>query len=739
MATLVLTAVGSAIGGPIGGALGAVLGQTLDQNLLFKPAGREGPRIQDLTVQTSSYGSQIPRIYGRMRVAGTVIWATDIKETKQTESSGKGKPGSTTYAYSACFAVALSSRPIYSVGRIWADGKIFRGSAGDFKTPTGFQIHTGQEDQLADDLIEAAEADGASPAFRGLAVAVFEDMDLADYGNRIPSLTFEVIADDQDVIVADILADLSNDSISSDINRTLSGFAGAGPDRRAAILPLMRAMPMSFQDVGTGHHALHQLEEELAKTIFEEQHIAHQTDGQDLSRPEMQSRSEAQVPRQLALRYYDPDRDYQTSLQNAFRSGKSRMVKHLDFPAVLPAADARSLADTGLWAAYQNRVSASAHIVPVSNFAKPGSLVVLPNWPDTWRVRGWEFKGGAIELALSRFGGRLPDQENSADQGRAVQEPDALAGPTRAALVDLPFALESPEQISDSPRLFAVAAGETGWRNAQLYTVDDEGESSQWIAPVPSPALLGTCEDILAGASPLLVDEVSKLDIVLHNPEMNLHDASDAQLLAGQNLASIGAEIIQFGSALPLGNNRYRISRLLRGLGGTEIEIERHEADEDFILLESGSLVEIGSRFYSIFQPVSIAVVGRDDDEPVIASLAYSGRALKPWSPVHPSRSFGSTGDLTLGWTRRSRAGLLWLDGVDAPRAEDDERYRISIWLDEGSQLVAVEEVSAPQFEISAADVTQYISSGTISLTFEVSQIGRYGWSDPLIISVSLA
>ena len=79
MATLVLTAVGSAIGGPIGGAIGAALGQKID-GALFAPAAREGSRLKELAVQTSSYGTQIPAIFGAMRVAGTVIWATDLIE-----------------------------------------------------------------------------------------------------------------------------------------------------------------------------------------------------------------------------------------------------------------------------------------------------------------------------------------------------------------------------------------------------------------------------------------------------------------------------------------------------------------------------------------------------------------------------------------------------------------------------------------------------------------------------------
>lgn len=51
MATLLLTVVGQAIGGPIIGAVGSIIGQTIDR-AIFKPKGREGPRLTDLTVQT---------------------------------------------------------------------------------------------------------------------------------------------------------------------------------------------------------------------------------------------------------------------------------------------------------------------------------------------------------------------------------------------------------------------------------------------------------------------------------------------------------------------------------------------------------------------------------------------------------------------------------------------------------------------------------------------------------------
>src|SRR3546814_14919305 len=72
--------------------------------------------------------------------------------------------------------------------------------AGDFKTELGaFRLFTGDPDQDADQLMASAEGAARTPAHRGFSYVVFEDLQLADYGNRIPSLTFEVFADEGEV------------------------------------------------------------------------------------------------------------------------------------------------------------------------------------------------------------------------------------------------------------------------------------------------------------------------------------------------------------------------------------------------------------------------------------------------------------------------------------------------------------------------------------------------------------
>ena len=90
------------------------------------------------------------------------------------------------YRYFASFAVALAEGEITGIGRVWADGKEL-----DLSTVT-HRLYTGSDTQAPDSLIEAREGAGNAPAYRGIAYIVFERLALANFGNRIPQLSFEV-------------------------------------------------------------------------------------------------------------------------------------------------------------------------------------------------------------------------------------------------------------------------------------------------------------------------------------------------------------------------------------------------------------------------------------------------------------------------------------------------------------------------------------------------------------------
>jgi hypothetical protein len=214
MATLVLQTAGSVIGGlvggPIGAAVGGVIGSSvgsvIDASLISSSTsgrgGRKisyGPRLKDLDGISSTEGAAIPRLYGRARLGGQVIWATRLEEeqvqssTRQRSSKGGiggSKPKASvevSFRYYANVAIALCEGPVAFVRRVWADGKPLD------LTGITMRVHVGDETQPADPLILAKQGASGAPAYRGVAYVVFERLALENFGNRLPQFTFEVV------------------------------------------------------------------------------------------------------------------------------------------------------------------------------------------------------------------------------------------------------------------------------------------------------------------------------------------------------------------------------------------------------------------------------------------------------------------------------------------------------------------------------------------------------------------
>jgi hypothetical protein len=204
MATLILQTLGSAVGGAVGGPIGSALGRVsggmggalIDQALQPResPHYAIGPRLKAMDGIASTEGAAIPRLYGRARIGGQMIWVTRFLEQTSVGLSGGGKgvgggaPNiSISYSYYANFAIGLCQGPIAFVRRIWADGNELD------MTTLPIRIYAGSEDQHPDPLIVAKEGAENTPAYRGLAYIVFEQLPLAHFGNRIPQFTFEVV------------------------------------------------------------------------------------------------------------------------------------------------------------------------------------------------------------------------------------------------------------------------------------------------------------------------------------------------------------------------------------------------------------------------------------------------------------------------------------------------------------------------------------------------------------------
>ncbi|MEA3051127.1 MAG: hypothetical protein QOG72_30 [Sphingomonadales bacterium] len=720
MATLVLTAAGSAIGGPIGGAIGAIIGQQIDGRL-FAPRPRQGPRLGELAVQTSSYGSQIPKLFGTMRVAGTVIWATDLVETRSKSGGGKGQPKTIDYSYSANFAVALSARPILAVRRIWADGKLLRGAAGDFKSATGYRLHLGGEEQGVDPLIASAEGAGQTPAYRGLAYAVFEGFQLADYGNRIPSLTFEVEADSGPVTVGAVAAELAEGLGTAGETVALAGYAASGDSLRAALAALGDLEPLSLLDDGE-RLVLAGIGAADPVTLGQAE-LGAEAVGAG-GRSEWLRRSGDSVPAEATLAHYDPGRDYQTGLQRATRPGAALTSDRRAVAAALDSATAKALAARRLDWLWAGRRSAKVNLGWSRIGLPAGRLVRVAGRTGTWKVERWTLDRMVLTLELSGVPGAGPAPSIGANPGRSVDQPDLLHGPTSLLLLDLPLL---GEDLPARPRLLVAAAGpEAGWRRAELTASFDGGGSWAAAGATAPPAILGAALTVPAGSGSALLDTRGSFEVELLNDAMWLESRSDAALAAGANLAVLGEELVQFGAAEPLGDRRFRLSRLLRGRRGTEWASALHATGEPFALIEAESLAVVEAPLGAIGSEVRLLATGLGDGDGVAAVRRVDGEAMRPPSPVHLRAARRANGDLALSWVRRSRNGWVWLGGSDTPLGEEAESYRLTLT---GESFQRRLTLAAPAYLYTAAEQAADGLSGP--LTFEVVQIGTSAASRP--------
>lgn len=191
-------------GGPTGALYGAQIGMMLG-GLVDPPKGPSvhGPRLDDLSVQTSTYGANIPRVYGTVGIAGNIFWleGDKIRERKKRTSGGKGGgTTTTTYKYFATFAVGLCEGPIVGIRRMWIGGNlVYDGAAPTTagviksgKSKSTWQLYTGTDDQQPDPRYQADKGIDATSGFPGLAYIVFYDLPLDKYGNSLAGAQVKV-------------------------------------------------------------------------------------------------------------------------------------------------------------------------------------------------------------------------------------------------------------------------------------------------------------------------------------------------------------------------------------------------------------------------------------------------------------------------------------------------------------------------------------------------------------------
>jgi hypothetical protein len=427
---------------------------------------------------------------------------------------------------------------------------------------------------------------------------------------------------------------------------------------------------------------------------------------------------ETELPQALKWQVARADEDYDAALVEARRvTVDTTRIASESFPMAIPPEEAERRCRRALMEAWIGRESATFRLPPSRLALDPADVIRLAH-------DGREVEFRLVSVADSEARGIEAVRQDRAayDLPPGDPRPASLASPVvfgtpEVVMLDLPQISE--DQPAHRP---LIAANASPWPGEIAVFRSASTDGFNLLTTFGSRARIGTLAfDFFPGPT-------SRFDLgnalVVDLLSGTLESVTDVALFGGANALVIEAaagvwEIVQVGQAELIAPGRYRLTRLLRGQRGTEHAMGNPAPAGARVVVLDATLASLPIAEADLGLPwnwrVGPAARAVTDDSYAALSFTPTGRGLVPFAPVHveqPWRIARSQGDLTIRWTRRSRAVVAdaW-EQVEVPLAEDLESYDVQI--------------------LDGAAVKRTLTSSTTSVLYTATQQSA-DWGAPL-------
>ena len=223
-------------------------------------------------------------------------------------------------------------------------------------------------------------------------------------------------------------------------------------------------------------------------------------------------------------------------------------------------------------------------------------------------------------------------------------------------------------------------------------------------------------------------DYSSQFDVKIYKGTLSSKPSS--RVFNGANVAAIRTiagtwEVIQFLTADLVGSNIWRLSGLLRGQAGTEIEMLAGSAiAAPFVLIDKAAeVLTYDSAEVGLSLNWTIAAPGNAVSDPANATASFAPglRGYLPLSPVSLRTSIQSNDDVAFSWIRRDRINAdAWSDG-EIPMSEASELYSVAV--KSGATIIRQWQVGTGSQIYSRAEQLADSAVFPANLTLEIAQI----------------
>lgn len=300
----------------------------------------------------------------------------------------------------------------------------------------------------------------------------------------------------------------------------------------------------------------------------------------------------------------------------------------------------------------------------------------------------------------------------------------AVVGPPTTLFLDVPLLTSS--QIDTSPR---VAAYQSPWpQEVNVYKVENNNASINTI--VGTPSTVGTVINQMRSGPTDIWDNSNELIVEMFG--QSLQSRSEFEVMQGANALFVEHdfgvwEVIQFVNAELIATNRYKLTKLRRGLLGTEGAMRTPVGSgANVVVVDPEAQTFINSirgvdqtfKYGPSTQPVS-------DISYLSLTVNFSHVALRPYAPVNVSHR-ALDDYLEFNWTRRSRGVDDVWNFRDLPINEVLEEYEIDVY--NGANVVRTIRTLAPLMFYYESEQIEDFGSVPSTFTIRVYQMSaEYG------------
>ena len=449
------------------------------------------------------------------------------------------------------------------------------------------------------------------------------------------------------------------------------------------------------------------------------------------------------IPTELYVTYLDIKNDYTQQTEQAKRPSSQDSIfsvrttnrPTLELAIAEEAVNIKRLAYALLYEGWAERTSIPVRY-PRDFLMLEATDVVTLDFYSSSRARIVSAEYGAdntleLTLRLEQSGNYNLEVIEDADEPLVETPVIPTLTLSQQFIMDIPLLRDVDVANLGESRLYhAAKVAVEDWSGANLFTSSDDVvfEVSNAFTDRPAYGFLSTT--LPSVSSPYATDLTNSITVAMAYGGDQLESVSRLEMLNGSNRAAIQKvdgswELVGFADVIDNLDGSFTLSTLLRGLRGTELEVDGHNVGDQFVLLNPddliGTALPLGSLDFELYYK-AVTFNTLDEDTPS-TPFTHTGKDLHPY-PVVSQKAILNGVNIDFTWLRQTRLGGELVNANDTPPLiEDTEAYEIDIYNTSGDTVLRTLTTSSEFAIYEEADILADFGSYPTTIKVAIYQM----------------